>query len=54
MNSHIAKLFQPSGSGMTLVFSATAVRKFLGELRYRGRYVHGGGKILQFLTEIAV
>jgi len=37
VNAHIVKLFTPSGRGMTLVFSATIVTTFQGELaQYKG------------------
>ena len=31
-NAHIVKLFQPSGSGTTPVFQATAITKFQGKV----------------------
>jgi len=58
MNAHIVKLFTPSGRDMTLVFSATIVTTFQGELAQQRFKYKGVGKMgnyrqkSQFISEI--
>ena len=55
MAEDIVKLLSRSGSPVILVFlTSCADAKFQVEPRPRGRKIHGGGKILRFLTEITV
>jgi len=55
MAKPILKLFRPRGSPIIPVLcDPGADNQFEGKSRQRGHEIYGGGKILQFSTEIAV